>query len=95
MNAVNRASFPIMLSSYLAEPDVPDCFRSGSGSLDRRQVWRAHMKNSLSLLSEIWALLSERKKWWLAPIIIMMLLLGMLLFLTQSSALSPFIYTIF
>jgi hypothetical protein len=38
------------------------------------------MKNSLSLLSEIWALLSERKKWWLAPIIIMMLLLGMLLF---------------
>lgn len=50
---------------------------------------------TLSLVSEFWAFLRERKKWWLAPVIVMMLLLGALIFLTQGSALSPFIYTIF
>jgi hypothetical protein len=37
----------------------------------------------------------ERKKWWLLPIIITMLLVGILLILAQTSALGPFIYTIF
>ena len=36
-----------------------------------------------------------RKRWVLMPIIIFMLLLGMLMVLTQGSALAPFIYTIF
>jgi hypothetical protein len=46
-------------------------------------------------MAEFWAFMKERKKWWLAPVILMMLLLGTLIFLTQGSALSPFIYTIF
>jgi hypothetical protein len=50
---------------------------------------------TLSLLAEFWSFLRERKKWWLAPVIFMMLMLGALIFLTQGSALSPFIYTIF
>jgi hypothetical protein len=49
----------------------------------------------LSMLSEIWALLRTRKKFWLLPIIIVMLLFGALLIFAQSSALAPFIYTIF
>ena len=49
----------------------------------------------LSMLSEIWDLLRTRKKLWLLPIVIVMLLLGMLLIFAQSSALAPFIYTIF
>jgi hypothetical protein len=48
-----------------------------------------------SMLSEIWALLRTRKKFWLMPIIIVMLLFGALLIFAQSSALAPFIYTIF
>jgi hypothetical protein len=36
-----------------------------------------------------------RKKFWLAPIVLMMLLLGTLLILAQSSAVAPFIYTLF
>lgn len=48
-----------------------------------------------SMLSEIWALLRERKKFWLLPIIIVMVLFGTLLVFAQSSALAPFIYTIF
>lgn len=49
----------------------------------------------LSMLSEIWALLRARKKYWLMPIIIVMLLFGALMVFAQSSALAPFIYTIF
>lgn len=48
-----------------------------------------------AILREFWDFLRTRKKWWLAPIIIMLLLLGILIFLTQSSAVAPFIYTLF
>ena len=43
----------------------------------------------------IWDFLKVRKKWWLAPIVVMLLLLGLLIVLTQGSALAPFIYTLF
>jgi drug/metabolite transporter superfamily protein YnfA len=49
----------------------------------------------LSMLREIWMLLRERKKFWLLPIIVMLMLFGALLVFAQSSALAPFIYTIF
>jgi len=49
----------------------------------------------LSILKEFWEFLRVRKKWWLAPIIIVLLLFGMLIFFTQSSAVAPFIYTLF
>ena len=49
----------------------------------------------LSLLKEFWDFLRERKMWWLAPIVIMLILLGGLIFFTQSSAVAPFIYTLF
>ncbi|MEP6706612.1 MAG: DUF5989 family protein [Pyrinomonadaceae bacterium] len=49
----------------------------------------------MSLLKEIWAFLRERKKFWLLPIIIVMLLFGALMIFAQSSALAPFIYTLF
>jgi len=49
----------------------------------------------LAIFKELWEFLKVRKKWWLAPIIIMLLLLGALIFLTQSSAVAPFIYTLF
>ena len=49
----------------------------------------------LSLASEVWLFLRQNKKLWLLPIIIVLLLLGVLLIFAQSSALAPFIYTIF
>jgi hypothetical protein len=49
----------------------------------------------LSILREFWDFLKVRKKWWLGPIIIMLFLLGFLIFFTQSSAVAPFIYTLF
>ncbi|MBI4550068.1 MAG: hypothetical protein HY714_04000 [Candidatus Omnitrophica bacterium] len=49
----------------------------------------------LEVLKEFWNFLKERKKWWLAPIVIVLLLLGALIAVTETSALAPFIYTLF
>ncbi len=51
--------------------------------------------SKIALLAEIWTFLRERKKWWLVPIMIMLVLFGALIVLSQSSALAPFIYTLF
>lgn len=48
-----------------------------------------------SLLKELWDFLKIRKKWWLLPIVILLLLLGLLIVFTESSAIAPFIYTLF
>ena len=49
----------------------------------------------LELIKDLWAFLKQRKKLWLAPIILILLILGMLVVLTQGSAIAPFIYTLF
>ena len=49
----------------------------------------------LLFLKEFWAFLRSRKKYWLLPILVMMLLFGVLLVLAQSTAVAPFIYTLF
>lgn len=53
------------------------------------------MNAKLSILGEFWSFLRVRKKWWLAPIIILLLTLGLILVLTEGSALAPFIYSLF
>ena len=47
------------------------------------------------VVSELWEFMKQNKKYWLAPIIITLVLFGVLLVLAKSSALAPFIYTIF
>ncbi len=49
----------------------------------------------MDLLKEMWAFLKVRKKFWLLPIVIILLLLGVLIVFTESSAVAPFIYTLF
>jgi hypothetical protein len=49
----------------------------------------------LSLAGEIWLFLRQNKKLWLLPIIVVLLVMSLLLVFAQSSALAPFIYTIF
>lgn len=46
-------------------------------------------------INELWDFMKERKKFWLLPIIVTLMLLGSLIFLTQGSAVAPFIYTLF
>ena len=49
----------------------------------------------LSFLKEFLDFIRERKKYWLLPIIIVLALFGVLIVLSQGSAVAPFIYTIF
>jgi hypothetical protein len=49
----------------------------------------------MTFLAELWKFLSVRKKFWLLPLLIMTLLFGVLLIMAESSALAPFIYTLF
>jgi|GEM_PF-859428 len=44
---------------------------------------------------QIFQLLIEKKAWWLIPMVTVFLMLGLLIVLTQGSALSPFIYALF
>ena len=53
------------------------------------------MNGKLSILGEFWSFLRVRKKWWLAPIVILLLTLGLILVLSEGSALAPFIYSLF
>jgi hypothetical protein len=47
------------------------------------------------LIRELWLFMKERKKFWLLPIIACLLLLGGHMVLSSSSAVAPFIYTLF
>ena len=51
--------------------------------------------SKISIIWEFWQYLRIRKKWWLIPIIISLVLLGILLIFAESSAVAPFIYTLF
>ena len=52
-------------------------------------------REKLGIVKELWAFMRVRKKWWLGPIVLMLGLLGLLVVLTQGTAVAPFIYTLF
>jgi hypothetical protein len=47
------------------------------------------------VISEFLEFLRQEKKYWLVPIVIVFVLFGLLLVFSQSSAVAPFIYTLF
>ncbi|MEQ1884607.1 MAG: DUF5989 family protein [Bryobacteraceae bacterium] len=53
------------------------------------------MRNRILLAAETWEFLSSTRKLWLLPLVIAMLAIGGLLAFAQTSALAPFIYTLF
>jgi uncharacterized membrane protein YjdF len=50
---------------------------------------------NVRVFREFFSFLKHEKKFWLAPIIIVLVLFGLLLVFAQSSAVAPFIYTLF
>jgi hypothetical protein len=50
---------------------------------------------NVTVLREFLYFLKREKKFWMIPIIVVMILFGLLLVFSQSSALAPFIYTLF
>ncbi len=49
----------------------------------------------MEIIKDLWAFMKERKKFWLAPIIIVLILLGLIIVFGGSSAIAPFVYTLF
>ena len=49
----------------------------------------------LEIVKEVFEFLLKKKKYWLIPIIIILLLIGVIIVLTEGSAIAPFIYTLF
>jgi hypothetical protein len=49
----------------------------------------------MSFIAEFWKFLSVRKKFWLLPLLFAVVLFGALLLMAESTALAPFIYTLF
>ncbi|HEY1047203.1 MAG TPA: DUF5989 family protein [Bacteroidia bacterium] len=49
----------------------------------------------MDFLKDLWQFMKQRKKFWLIPMIVVLLVLGVLLVFGSSSAIAPFIYTLF
>jgi hypothetical protein len=49
----------------------------------------------MDFIADLWGFLRERKKFWLLPIVLVLVGVGALVVVGSSSALAPFIYTIF
>jgi hypothetical protein len=49
----------------------------------------------MDFVRDLFSFLKERKKWWLTPIILLLLFVGVLIVIGGSSAVAPFIYTLF
>jgi len=49
----------------------------------------------MGFLGQLWKFMRVRKKLWLLPVIIVLLVLGTLIVLAQTTAVAPFIYTLF
>lgn len=51
--------------------------------------------SKILIIGELWEFLRVRKKMWLLPLLVFLLLIGVLIIFTESSAVAPFIYTLF
>ena len=47
------------------------------------------------IVGELLGFFWSNKRWWMLPMVVVLLLFGILMILAQSSAISPFIYTLF
>lgn len=50
---------------------------------------------NLGVAGELFSFFCSNKRWWLVPMMVTLFLLGALIVLAQSSAIAPFIYTLF
>jgi hypothetical protein len=65
-----------------------------SGINPGRDFARQAEQSESGLVSEMWALVRDNKKWWLTPILLAIVVLGCLVFLGGTGA-APFIYALF
>ena len=53
------------------------------------------LTSRLGIVGRLFQFLWQERLWWLIPMIIVLLLFGGLILFSQSSAVAPFIYTLF
>ena len=51
--------------------------------------------SKIQVLSELWEFLRFNKKYWLLPILVVLVAAGLVIVVSQGSAVAPFIYTLF
>lgn len=49
----------------------------------------------IAVIKDLFSFLWQNKLWWMMPIVVVFILLGILIWLSQSSAVVPFIYALF
>ncbi len=49
----------------------------------------------MEFLHDLWLFMKDRKKYWLLPVLGVLLILSLLVIFGGSSAVAPFIYTLF
>ena len=80
-NAAALHAGPAVLISYAIAGIICGCFEV---AMSKGRV-----------VSEFWTFLRQEKKYWLLPIVVVFVLFGLLIVFSQSSAVAPFIYTLF
>jgi hypothetical protein len=57
-----------------------------------------HVRNMIrnfGIVGEVFSFFWSNKRWWLVPMLVTLFIVGALIVLAQSSAIAPFIYTLF
>ncbi|MDY6789407.1 MAG: DUF5989 family protein [Candidatus Nanohaloarchaea archaeon] len=64
------------------------------GVLKKIRETFSSLKERLGIIGEFLGFLWARKLYWMIPIFLMLIVIGALILFAQSSALSPFVYTL-
>ncbi len=57
--------------------------------------WFNSATQRLGIAGEVLSFFAQHKRWWLLPVVSVVLLSAFLIILAQTSALAPFIYSLF
>jgi len=49
----------------------------------------------LGVIGDLFTFFWKNKKWWLIPVLVVLVAIGLVLVFSQSSAIGPFIYSLF
>lgn len=52
-------------------------------------------RRRVGIAGELLSFLMANKRWWMLPMMVFLLVFGVVIILAQSSAIAPFIYTLF
>ena len=64
-------------------------------TVPKKRNWLVKVVSRFSILRELFGFLWRNKLWWMIPFVAVLVILGLLILLVQSSAVVPFIYTLF